>query len=386
MRILDTQNRILPALVDHGLDHELDDLIVLSIDDFLSSPLQSRYEPLLIDVASISHLKLDDQLLAMINTHPCAVLFIPTPVEKSCQEWMESLLLLSDKVISVQQLPLGKTSRDFLRNQLLYLWRQKKERISYKEKMIRFSHEIDELVKTAQQEMLKAKKVHESVVPKRVEEIKGVTLMSKYSVGSGSGTEYFDVIRGQTQSHLVMVHTNSYLASSCLMGLLNKYKGSSVGIDHRLFLQEAELELKAINSNKKKSVEVELFLMKLDHLTLQCEGFSFGSFELFGQLEDYTLPQVEKFDLSKQNLATFNFQLKRGEKVIVFSPGFIFNWCEGRGLAKVQDFISEQKGLSNSDLLTELFFQLKKDSSGEFLAKDATTVVMEVNRHAIQKV
>jgi hypothetical protein len=49
-------------------------------------------------------------------------------------------------------------------------------------------------------------------------------------------------------------------------------------------------------------------------------------------------------------------------------------------------FIESQKSLPGSELLMELFFQLKKESSGDFLAKDATAVMMEVHRHAIQQV
>jgi hypothetical protein len=235
--------------------------------------------------------------------------------------------------------------------------------------------------------MLKAKKIHEGVVPRRTEDLKAVQLTSKYAVGEGAGSEYFDVIRGQNFVHLVFLHTTSYLASSCLMGLLNKYKGGPMGLDPQLFLQEAAFEIRGINANKKKPVDVQMLLLRLDQASLKCEGHAFGTFELFSQEHGFrALPQLSGFDSQKMEESRFSFSLTRGEKVVVFSPGFIFNWNETRPAAERGPFITTNQNLSGAELLMELFFQLKKQSSGDFLAKDATAVMMEVNRHGIQQV
>ena len=98
------------------------------------------------------------------------------------------------------------------------------------------------------------------------------------------------------------------------------------------------------------------------------------------------MPRLAGFDITKASEARFQLQLSKGEKVVVFSPGFIFNWNETRPGVERGPFLKANEGLSGSELLMELFFQLKKQSSGDFLAKDATAVMMEVNRHAIQQV
>lgn len=389
MRIIDTQNRIIPAMQEHHLDVEdfFPHMKVSSPQEFLKSPLEGRSEVLLIDVPSMVGHQVNDQLLAMINTHPAAVLFVPSPAKKEWEDWLTQLLALTDKVVSVHRLPMGATEWSLLRNQLLYFWRQGLDRQRFREQMVRFSQEMDELVRGAQLEMLKAKKIHEGVVPRRTEDLKAVQLTSKYAVGEGAGSEYFDVIRGQNFVHLVFLHTTSYLASSCLMGLLNKYKGGPMGLDPQLFLQEAAFEIRGINANKKKPVDVQLMLLRLDQVSLKCEGHAFGAFELFSQEHGFrALPQLSGFDSQKMDEARFSFSLRRGEKVVVFSPGFIFNWNETRPAAERGPFIQANQNLSGSELLMELFFQLKKQSSGDFLAKDATAVMMEVNRHGIQQV
>lgn len=389
MRIIDTQNRIMPAMQEHHLDLEdfFAHMQVCTPQEFLRSPLEGRSEVLLIDVPSMVGLQVNDQLLAMINTHPAAVLFMPGPATKDWEDWVTQLLALTDKVVSVQRLPMGKVGWALLRNQLQYFWRQGLDRQRFREQMVRFSQEMDELVRGAQLEMLKAKKIHEGVVPRRSEDLRAVQLTSKYAVGEGAGSEYFDVIRGQNYVHLVFLHTTSYLASSCLMGLLNKYKGGPMGLDPQLFLQEAAFEIRGINAHKKKPVEVQMLLLRLDQASLKCEGYAFGTFELFSQEHGFrALPQLPGFDSLKMEEARFTFSLTRGEKVVVFSPGFIFNWNETRPATERGPFITTNQNLSGSELLMELFFQLKKQSSGDFLAKDATAVMMEVNRHGIQQV
>ena len=84
MRIIDTQNRIIPAMQEHHLDVEdfFPHMKVNTPQEFLKSPLEGRSEVLLIDVPSMVGHQVNDQLLAMIKTHPAAVLFMPSPAKK----------------------------------------------------------------------------------------------------------------------------------------------------------------------------------------------------------------------------------------------------------------------------------------------------------------
>lgn len=350
----------------------------LTWSEFTSADLKAKNDFLILEVDE--HLTLNDAVLAQLNTFTAVILL----ASKSARAKGEALSEICAKVIAIHAWPLEE--RTLFTHQVQFLGAIAEEKKNLKQQMIKFSADIDTLVQSAEGEMLKAKRIHESVVPKRIEEFKGIVLMSKYAVGSGSGSEYFDLIRGSHHSHLIIIHTSSYLASSSLMGIINKYKGENSGLNFDLFMNEAEIEIQAINANKKKPVRVEMFLMTINNLDLSCSGYSYGSFDLISRKVPHVVPRVESFSLSRKAQAYFEFQLAREEKVIVFSPGFIFNWNEQLPQVPLHDFVHKGLEGENGDLLVELFFQLKKKLNDDFLSKDATAIVMEVKRHAIQKV
>ena len=355
-------------------------LTLLTEAEVLNAALKSKNDFLIIEVEALS--EVNDSLLAQLNTYTAVILLFRDEPSSTIKKLLEQ----SSKTIALHRLPFSDDDKTLLVHQLEFFSSIVEEKKNLKQQMIKFSEEIDFLVQSAEGEMLKAKRIHESVVPKRVEEFKGITLMSKYAVGSGAGSEYFDLIRGSHHSHLIIIHTSSYLASSSLMGIINKYKGENSGLNFDLFMNEAEIELQAINANKKKPVRVEMFLMTINNLDLSCSGYSYGSFDLISRKDPKALPSVESFNLSQKAKAYFEFQLSREEKVIVFSPGFIFNWKEQLPQISLNDFAHTGLEGESGDLLVELFFQLKKKLKEDFLSKDATAIVMEVKRHAIQKV
>lgn len=389
MLIIDAKNRILPALKSHG--HDVEDFFghfqSLDVEGFLKVKLEERKDVLLLDLESFAGRKLEDSLLARFNTYSGLIIFLPVTPTPQASAFLDELMTISDRVFSIQRYDMPDSGWDLLKNTLLMFWRQRLEREGMRQQMMKFSQQMDELIRAAHEDMHRAKKIHEDVVPRRMEELKGATLYSKYAVGEGAGSEYFDLIRGSAHSHMVFLHTNSYLASSCLMGILNKQKEDGSGFSEEAFLQEAATELKAINAHKKRPVHVELMLMKVEHGSFHCEGFCFGTFEVLGlQQGPVHLGSVTDFKPDEKEKARFGFEMQRGEKVVVFSPGFIFNWNEKQSQVTREAFWKSHPRLNGPELLMEMFFQLKRQTSGDFLAKDATSVMMEVNRHAIQQV
>lgn len=389
MLIIDLNNGLYQALENAGLGIEdfFASLKTCDFRQFSELSLEERKGVALVNLAALQGVRLTDEVLARFLTFEGIIIFKTPEASVELVALAEQLSEMTDKVVMTEILPLSKIATTHLKGLFKMLWRQDLERERFKEQMVRFSQEMDELIRSAQQDIHRAKKIHEDVVPRRMEELKGITLYSKYAVGEGAGSEYFDVIKGAFHSHLIFLHTNSYLASSCLMGLLNKFKDRPDGLDMDLFLQEAGLEIKALNAHKKRPIQIELLVMRLEHGTFKCEGFSFGAFELFSQKTGF-IPKgtVASFDLEKLDRARFSFRLDKGEKVVVFSPGFIFNWDEQRQESSRDGLVGASTHLTPPEILMELFFRLKKQSSGDFLAKDATAVIMEVSRHAIQQV
>jgi hypothetical protein len=140
------------------------------------------------------------------------------------------------------------------------------------------------------------------------------------------------------------------------------------------FLENAFTEANVIRSSHNKKADVDLLVLEIDlpHLMMISHSNSDSCF--------YS-PINGSFKLALGE----KYQLVKGENVIVFSPGFIFNWNE---LYPEKNLFDELKvnQLSTNELITELFFLLKKESDRKFLTKDATILMVEVNRHGIYKV
>jgi hypothetical protein len=123
--------------------------------------------------------------------------------------------------------------------------------------------------------------------------------------------------------------------------------------------------------------------MEIDtsHLTMKIHGW--------GKAEFYSHSKG-KIDLglsaTQNSTASIPYQMTKGEKLIVFSPGFIFNWREGRIKQELYSFLNNHHQLTQTDLMMEVFLQLSLVKEMDFLTKDATVVMMEVNRHGIHQI
>lgn len=156
-------------------------------------------------------------------------------------------------------------------------------------------------------------------------------------------------------------------------GLLNQHKQKN--FDPKSFLQEAQADIATINGSKKKIAKVDLMVLELDLSQLTLMVWGDNNAELYNQSKG-------KIEIQSNQA----IPLERGEKLIVFSSGFLFNWIESKKKQDIYAFIKNHQGLNQHELLTELFFQIRQDGESEFLKKDATVVMMEVNRHGIHQV
>jgi hypothetical protein len=120
---------------------------------------------------------------------------------------------------------------------------------------------------------------------------------------------------------------------------------------------------------------VDLLVLELDLGTLQIKSYADSKAELYSQAKG-------KLELTKGK----THQLEKNEKVVVFSAGFLFNWKEGHPGKDLTEFVKANQKLPQGELMSELFFNLKETKSGNFLKRDATAVMMEINRHGIHKV
>jgi hypothetical protein len=260
-----------------------------------------------------------------------------------------------------------------LSNQLQFFWNLLEDQRKLQKHMAQFSLELDQVLQNAEEEMQRARKIHESLVPRRSEEIKGVHFTNKYASGDGGGGEFYDLVASSSKVYQVLVSSQSYLISSALLGILSRHKEK--GFRPADFIEEALDEVQTINGAKKKKSDIDLLVTELDLGNLKMTLHSDSKAEFYSQGKG-------RMEILKGS----PHQIERGEKFIVFSPGFLFNWKEGRHERDVGEFLKDHLTMETNGLMSELFFNLKDARSGQFLKRDATVVIMEVNRHGIHQV
>jgi hypothetical protein len=372
MVIVDDRNVLTAQLEDKGL--HLHDFYeghqVMSMVDFCKLPLQRRADVLLVDTATVLNSPaLQETFKTVLNTF-LGVVFFHEHKNQTAQAWVQDQAAFLTKILGECSLPMPQLQWTMLSNQLQFFWTVLEEQKNLQKSMTKFSLELDQVLQTAEWEMAKAKKIHETLIPKRTDEIKGVNFINKYAAGDGGGGEFYDLFQGQGKVYQILVSSQSYLISSSLMGLLNLHKQKD--FSPAAFVAESKNEIATINSAKKNKSEAEVMVLEMDqsHLTLK----SYGSHK------------SELFSRSRGKISLdSDYQLERGEKVIVFSPGFLFNWKESELKEDVTKYLNSHQHLGQQELLMELFYKISLNKT-EFLKRDATVVMMEVNRHGMHQV
>lgn len=376
MVLLDERNFLSKQLEDQGFSifdfyegHE-----TLSMKAIGELPLGRRADILLVDTQTVlNHPELQEKFKVVLNTF-LGVIFIHEQTNAAAQSWVQDQAAFLTKIIGEYAVPMPQLNWTMLSNQLQFLWTMLDEQKKLQKHIVKFSQELDNALQSAETEMMKAKKIHEVLIPKRTEEIKGVNFINKYAAGDGGGGEFYDLHQAGNKVYQILISSQSYLISSSLIGVLNIHKQKD--FNPAAFIEDAKNEIHAINGSKKKKSEVDVVVLELDTNQLNLKAYGWGKAEYFSQKNG-------KIELAPGASA---YQLNKGEKVIVFSPGFLFNWKEGKIKHELYSFIKNHHQLSQNDLMMELFLQLSVVKDNDFLTKDATVTMMEVNRHGIHQI
>lgn len=384
MIIVDERSFLKPQLEDKGFhvfdfyDHHQ----VLSVKAFCELPLQRRGEILLVDTETLlKHPELQENFKTLMNTFLGVVFFHEQQNQKAIS-WVQDQAAFLTKIVGEYALPMPQLQWTMLSNQLQFFWDIIEQQRVLQKNLVQFSTELDQVLQTAEVEMAKAKKIHEILIPKRNDEIKGVQFFNKYAAGDGGGGEFFDLYQTPNKVYQIMISSQSYLISSAVLGLLNQHKQKD--FNPQSFLKDAMEEINTVNSAKKKKSEAEVSVMELDLSQLVLKVHGWGQIEFFSMQKgkvNLGLPAMKGGESTP-----VSYQLERGEKFMVFSAGFLFNWKETHLKQDLYQFVKNHQGQGLQDLLMELFFQLRLEKTSEFLKKDATVMMMEVNRHGIHQV
>lgn len=248
---------------------------------------------------------------------------------------------------------------------------------------------LNKMIEFSLTELQRVKRLHEQVVPMKNDNFKGVKILSKFAAGEGSGGEFFDIVKGEQEVLLLLTNTTSYVASSIILSHFEKLRAYNQFGSERLeaFISNLSKELNELGlMDSAKPEGLQLLIVKIDLSKMKFTGYQFGKTELVSS-KGHTLAS-NTFPLSGEFLdqAEFSFDLERGERLVISSPG-IGNNCGGfMDNKKYEDFVKERLPLGARELLNEIYFQLKKNRDSDFLKFDASVIYIEVDKNVIVEV
>ncbi len=256
-----------------------------------------------------------------------------------------------------------------------------------KQDLAEVNQNLNEVVEFTLNELQRIKSIHEKLVPIRADDLKGISIASKFAAGESSGGEFFDMVKGEQECLVLLSNAKSYVVSSLLLSnfeIFRETKNFSNEMIKKFILNlNDELLSKEIPEKRK---EVDVFIAKIDLKTMQIEGYNIGQCDLITSEGQSVCSNQSKLDPSSLDDCSFLFRLSRGEKIMLLSPGIKSNCDNLLGGMNYLSFAKDQINLAPRQALDEVFYQLKRFTNTSFLKDDASVIFFEVKSNVIVQV
>lgn len=239
-------------------------------------------------------------------------------------------------------------------------------------KLNQLAADLDKIYEHTRSELIRVKDLHDRLVKVRVDNLKGITVTSKFMAGEKSGGEFFDMI--QTDDHFLFIQagSDSYILSSMILSELEVLKLSSPTTSLQ---DQSEHFLKMISHHaKENAAEVRYCLIHIDLKTLQadCQFKGEGALYYQGEVTSFGGP--------------IKLKIKPGEKFYLLSQGALVNLKELNPKLSLKEFYKSNSDKNTRDLINEFFFEISRNKSGNFLNYDALMSVIELEAKKLYKV
>jgi len=249
------------------------------------------------------------------------------------------------------------------------------------------SLKLDEILADLSFELRELKKIHKEVVPMRELSFKHINASSKYSPGVKSGGDFFEFIECADRVVVFLFSSKNYTVSSLIMALHEKFR-TQLHYTKEEIVKFVHNIISTLQENKLNPAIVfpDLALLTIDPISLCVEGISIGDIEIVTGHNYFYGTSIELLAKNiKKNYLTF--KLKRGEKVMLLTPGVRVN---SKGILGENDLIKMIKNrleYSSRELLNEIFYYLKINMrEGGFLEFDSTAIVLEAAKKELKEV
>lgn len=353
-----------------------------SLEDFLNQKVQlSIHKFLLIDITDLSSTSYENLASKVADYFGVCYFF----QDRSKVDFEKLKVLISNNCLGVVDLTLPKNAYLVLfQNMAKYI--DSDMDLIDAEEIKDLNKNLGLLVSKVEQEMFRLKRMHHSLMPRREQIFTNVKVQSKFATGESAGGEFFDIIEDKQKLIIFLGASNSYLTSSMSSSIFSQVKELSefnLGTFENIVFSVQSMLASLQQSNKKKTLTYDLFLAVLDLKDLSMTGVNFGNHVLItsaGQLVG-----TNEFPVDKGLAKTASFQLKlnRGEEVALISSGIKKNSKEYLKDRNYLEFIKEKLSKEPQEFFDEIYFELRKSASSEFLAHDASLIRFQVDQKAI---
>ncbi|MBT7610407.1 MAG: hypothetical protein HN576_11670 [Bacteriovoracaceae bacterium] len=251
-----------------------------------------------------------------------------------------------------------------------------------------FSKDVEEILSQSLSDLQRLKKVHERIVPIRQETIKGLTITSKFGAGESAGGEFLDIVKGDKECLVLLSSSSSYVVSSIILTHFEYFRDKKHFSLEEIerFLRELSADIKERDFVRGDEKNLDVFIARIDLNSLTMEGMYFGDFELYRSKSENLVGNDLPLDEMFFERGYFSSRLKRSEKLMIVSPGFKKNMNELYPGLSVKKILAGFENQTPRQIINEIYFQLKKNISGDFLAHDATVIHIEVDQNVIVQI
>ncbi len=232
-------------------------------------------------------------------------------------------------------------------------------------------------------ELERIKEIHKKMVPIRSGTNNGITYFSKFSSGEATGGEFFDFQNKNFGNMFFYFNTDSYLISNLLLTAYQSFSFENFN------LEEFENFIASINSDKIdfNKNKLELLMASIDRKNLKIEGYNFSSCKFFTHEEVSIGNEVlNKFPPDNLKSSKFSFKVGRGERLYIFSSGFLRNMEKYYPEFEIKSFLSKANKLPAGDALNEFYFHMKRKVKGKFPFWDSSVIIIEVDKNVLVQV
>lgn len=268
------------------------------------------------------------------------------------------------------------------------------------EELVALHDNLNLVLEDVDYQLGRIKKLHELYMPKRYQELKGLSIFSKYAVGSSSGGEFFDIINNNRKVGVILSSSASHLISGMVLSNFSTLREEpNLNLSHletfiKSLIKDVDTSFKYNNSYQETPINIQnitpktrpilqLLVAEIDLRNLQIQGYNIGHSLLVSNKENALPECYQSLNNISFQKAFFKFRLTRGEKLVLISPGYRYNTQDKINEELIIDFTKKQLQNKIFAIADELFFQLKKSETNDFLKYDASTLIVEVNENVI---